>query len=209
MKMTPTAMKKIVEAVLFAAAKPMSIAQLQALFDELEKPAQMDIETALFALQKESAKRSVRLVEVASGWHFQVAQEYSPWVSKLWEEKPPRYSRATLETLALVAYRQPITRGEIEDIRGVAVSSQIIKTLTERNWIKVIGHKDVPGRPAMYATTREFLDYFNLRSLDQLPTLAQLRDFDSVSQSVDALLDEKIENTLNDAEPSALAEEYT
>src|SRR5690554_4573769 len=127
-------------------------------------------------VQESCADRGYELVEVASGYRFQVRSEYAPWASRLWEERPQRYSRALLETLAIIAYRQPITRGEIEDIRGVAVSTNIVKTLMEREWIRVVGHKDVPGRPAMYATTRQFLDHFNLTSLAELPPLAELRE---------------------------------
>src|SRR5690606_37903643 len=126
------------------------------------------------------------LMEVASGYRFQVRPEYAPWASRLWEERPRRYSRALLETLAIIAYRQPITRGEIEDIRGVAVSTNIAKTLLEREWIRVVGHKDVPGRPAMYATTRQFLDYFNLSSLEQLPPLADIRDLEDIGRELEA-----------------------
>ncbi len=129
--------------------------------------------------------RGVELVEVSSGFRFQVAQSVAPWVARLWEEKPQKYSRALLETLALVAYRQPITRGEIEDIRGVSVSSQIIRTLVEREWIRVIGHRDVPGKPAMYATTRQFLDYFGLKKLDELPSLSEIRELDVINAELD------------------------
>ena len=128
--------------------------------------------------------RRASCIEVASGFRLQVRQQLSPWVARLWQERPARYSRALLETLALIAYRQPITRGEIEEIRGVAVSSNIIKTLHERDWIRVVGHRDVPGRPAMYATTRDFLDYFNLKNLDQLPALAEIRDFDTLTEEL-------------------------
>ena len=159
--MTPKLIKQIIEGVLFAAGKPVSITQLQEVFDQDEKPSKKEIEAVLVSLQKDCKNRGFQLLEVASGWRMQVRQELAPWVSRLWEEKPQKYSRALLETLALIAYRQPITRGEIEEVRGVTVSTQIMKTLLERDWVKVIGHKEVPGRPAMYATTKEFLDYFN------------------------------------------------
>jgi segregation and condensation protein B len=146
------------------------------LFDEQDGPAREELQTALQSLQLDYQERGIELVEVAGGYRVQVRQELAPWVARLWEEKPARYSRALLETLALIAYRQPITRGEIEDIRGVAVSTNIVKTLTEREWIRIVGHRDVPGRPALYATTRKFLDYFGLRSLNDLPTLAEIRD---------------------------------
>lgn len=185
--MTPKLLKQILEGVLFAAAKPLSLTQLQALFSEQEKPSKKELEKMLASLQKDCKNRGFQLIEVASGWRMQVRQELSPWVSKLWEEKPQKYSRALLETLALIAYRQPITRGEIEEVRGVAVSTQIIRTLQEREWIKIIGYKEVPGRPAMYATTKEFLDYFNFTSLQQLPTLAELRDIDTIAKQLTLL----------------------
>jgi len=168
--------KRIVEAALLAAAQPLSVAQLSGLFPEEEPVPPGSIEQALNALGAESAQRGVELVEVASGFRFQVRAEVQPWVSRLWTERQTKYSRALLETLALIAYRQPITRGEIEQIRGVAVSSNIIRTLEEREWARVVGHRDVPGKPALYGTTRSFLDYFGLKSLDQLPPLAELRE---------------------------------
>lgn len=189
MSVAPDLLKRIVEAALLAAAKPMNVAQLQALFEDDAKPAKAEIEAAVEDIQTELTERGFELIEVANGWRFQVCQDMAPWIGKLWEEKPQKYSRALLETLALVAYRQPITRGEIEEIRGVAVSTQIMKTLVERNWIKVVGHRDVPGRPSMYATTRDFLDYFNLKSLDQLPTLAEIRDLDSLNQELNLVLE--------------------
>ena len=179
-------LKNILEAVLMAAGHPMSIDQLQmTLFPEGDPPEKTELKEALAALEGDYAGRALELVEVASGYRFQVRQSMEPWVSRLWEEKPARYSRALLETLALVAYRQPITRAEIEDVRGVSVSSSIIKTLQDREWIRVVGHRDVPGRPALFGTTREFLDYFGLKSLDELPTLAELRDIDSINAELD------------------------
>lgn len=168
-------LKQIVEAALFAADKPLSIAQLKNLFEETAAPKTSDINLALQQLSEDYQDRGVHLVEVATGYRFQTAANLSTWVQRLWEEKPPRFSRAVLETLALMAYRQPITRGEIEEIRGVSVSSQIVRTLLERGWIRVVGHKEVPGRPALYATTDEFLAYFNLASLEDLPPLADLQ----------------------------------
>lgn len=166
----------IIEAALLAAGHPLSVSQLAALFDD-QSPVDNDaIRKALADLASDSALRGVELVEVASGFRFQVRREIHPWVSRLWTERQNRYSRALLETLALIAYRQPITRGEIEQIRGVAVNSQIIKTLEEREWVRVVGHRDVPGRPELLGTTRGFLDYFGLKSLDQLPPLAELRE---------------------------------
>jgi segregation and condensation protein B len=168
--------RRIVEAALFAASQPQSLAQLVALFPEDAPAPAESIEKALDALREESSRRGVELVEVASGFRFQVRSEVQPWVVRLWAERQTRYSRALLETLALIAYRQPITRGEIEQIRGVGVSTQIIRTLEEREWIRVVGHRDVPGKPALFGTTRGFLDYFGLKSLDQLPPLTELHD---------------------------------
>lgn len=174
-------LKRIVEGALLAAHQPLAVEQLEKLFVEgEERPTRAELREALRQIEAECEGRGFELREVASGWRFQVRQELAPWVGRLWEEKPPRYSRAFLETLALIAYRQPITRAEIEEVRGVAVSSNIIKTLQEREWIRVVGHKDVPGKPAMFGTTRAFLDYFNLKSLDELPSLAELRDLDQI-----------------------------
>ena len=174
------ALKPIIEAALLAAGQPLTIAQLSELFDEGLRPSHTELAQVLEALADDCAGRGVELVEVASGFRYQVRNQVHAWVARLWTERQSRYSRALLETLALIAYRQPITRGEIEAVRGVAVSTQIIKTLEEREWIRVIGHRDVPGRPALYGTTRSFLDYFNLKSLDQLPTLAEIRDLDAM-----------------------------
>ncbi|MBK9656275.1 MAG: SMC-Scp complex subunit ScpB [Rhodanobacteraceae bacterium] len=174
------ALKPIIEAALLAAGQPLTIAQLSELFDEGMRPSHTELAKVLEALADDCAGRGVELVEVASGFRYQVRNQVHAWVARLWTERQSRYSRALLETLALIAYRQPITRGEIEAVRGVAVSTQIIKTLEEREWIRVIGHRDVPGRPALYGTTRNFLDYFNLKSLDQLPTLAEIRDLDAM-----------------------------
>jgi len=183
--MTNTSLKSILEAALMAAGRPLSIDQMLMLFLDSEQPERDEIRIALEELQNDYADRPVELKQVASGYRIQVREQYSEWVSRLWSERPSRYSRALLETLALVAYRQPITRGEIEDIRGVSVSSSIMKTLQERDWVKVVGHRDVPGKPAMYATTRQFLDYFNLKSLDEMPTLAELRDLDHINAELD------------------------
>jgi segregation and condensation protein B len=172
-------LQRIIEGSLLAAGKPLTIDDIAILFDDADRPTNDAIRAALTAIAEQCAGRGFELREVASGFRFQVVQEVAPWIARLWEEKPQRYSRALLETLALIAYRQPITRGDIEDIRGVAVATNIIKTLLEREWVRVVGHKDVPGRPALYATTRKFLDYFNLQNLDDLPTLAEIRDLDS------------------------------
>jgi len=173
--------KSVIEGVLLVAGKAMSIDQLERIFEPDEaQPTRQVLREILDELQKEADGRALELKEVASGFRYQVRTEVAPWVGRLWEEKPPRYSRALLETLALIAYRQPITRAEIEDVRGVSVSSHITKTLLEREWVRIVGHREVPGRPALYGTTRQFLDYFNLKSLDELPTLAELRDLDSL-----------------------------
>lgn len=176
--------KQIVEAAIFAADGPLDRDALLMLFDEQERPATAALSKVLEEIAGEYAERGIELREVASGFRFQVRKELGPWVSRLWQEKPPRYSRAILETLALMAYRQPITRGEIEEIRGVSVSSHIIKTLLERGWVRVVGHRDVPGRPAMFATTRQFLDYFDLQSLEDLPPLSQIKDLDKLNEEL-------------------------
>jgi segregation and condensation protein B len=179
--MSEIGLVQILEGALLAAGKPMTVAQLTELFEEHEKPENTEIREALEEAAARCEGRGFELQEVAGGFRYQVRQSLSPWVARLWHERPQKYSRALLETLSLIAYRQPITRGEIEEIRGVAVSSNIVKTLHEREWIRVVGHRDVPGRPAMYATTRHFLDYFNLKSLDQLPALAEIRDLDTLN----------------------------
>jgi segregation and condensation protein B len=174
----------VVEAVLLAAGRPVTVEQLQELFDEHERPPLEEIRAALAGLQSGYEGRGVEIREVASGWRVQIRPQHADVVSRLWQERPSRYSRALLETLALIAYRQPITRGEIEDIRGVTVSTTIMRTLHERNWIRVVGHREVPGRPELLGTTREFLDYFGLKSLDDLPTLAELRDLDEIKDQL-------------------------
>lgn len=178
-------LKQIVEGAIFAAAKPMTIDGLGNLFLEDVKPTNEEFKAVLDSLMEDYANRGVQLKLVSTGYRFQATEDVAPWVSRLWEEKPARYSRALLETLALIAYRQPITRGEIEEIRGVSTSSHIMKTLQEREWIRVVGHRDVPGRPAMYATTRNFLDYFNLTNIDELPSLAEIRDLDEINRELD------------------------
>ncbi|MDK8465339.1 SMC-Scp complex subunit ScpB [Marinobacter sp. SS13-12] len=183
----------ITEAALLAAGKPMSVEQLRELFEEDERPARQIMEHVLVLLEQSCQGRGFELKKVASGYRLQVREEYAPWVGRLFEEKPQRYSRALLETLALVAYRQPITRGEIEDIRGVTVSSNIVRTLLEREWVRVVGHRDVPGRPAMYATTKQFLDYFNLEGLDQLPPLSEIRDLEEIGREIEKNIQAEIE----------------
>lgn len=183
--MDTATLKPILEAALLAAGQPLTIAQLGELFDEGARPGHTELAQALESLAADCAGRGVELVEVASGFRYQVRSEVHAHVARLWTERQAKYSRALLETLSLIAYRQPITRGEIEAVRGVAVSTQIIKTLEEREWIRVIGHRDVPGRPALYGTTRAFLDYFNLKSLDELPMLAEIRDLDAIEPELD------------------------
>jgi segregation and condensation protein B len=174
----PKELAPLLEAILLAAGKPLTLERLAELFDEYERPEPKQLRDGLAVLAGSCKKRGFELKEVASGYRLQVKERYAVWVGRLWDERPPRYSRALLETLALIAYRQPITRGEIEDVRGVAVNSQIVKTLLEREWIRVVGYREVPGRPAMFATTRMFLDYFNLKSLNELPTLAAIRELE-------------------------------
>ncbi|WP_083421048.1 SMC-Scp complex subunit ScpB [Microbulbifer thermotolerans] len=185
MTIAPELLRRIVEGALLAAGQPLSEDKLLSLIDEGERPEKSEVRGVLEEIAESCSERGFELKQVASGWRFQVPEDLAPWVNRLWEEKPQKYSRAILETLAIIAYRQPITRGDIEEIRGVAVSSHIVKTLTERGWIKVVGHRDVPGKPSLYATTKEFLDYFNLRTLDDLPTLAEIRDIDSLNQLLD------------------------
>jgi segregation and condensation protein B len=182
----PTTIRHIVEAALLAAGEPLSLAQLSALFGEgPDCPDDTALSKAIEQLEADCEDRGVELRKVASGYRLQVKPSYQEWISRLWSERPKRYSRALLETLALVAYRQPITRGEIEDVRGVSLSSNIIRTLQERDWIRVVGHRDVPGKPALFGTTRTFLDYFNLESLDELPTLAEIKDMDNLEPELD------------------------
>ncbi len=172
-------LKPILEALFAAADRPLSVNSIFDLFSgDVEQPDKDDIRKAIHQLMEKYAGSGLELKQVASGFRLQVKPAYETWVSRLWDQRPPRYSRALMETLALIAYRQPITRGEIEDIRGVSVSTNIIKTLQEREWVKPLGHKDVPGKPALYGTTRGFLDYFNMKSLNELPTLAEIRDLD-------------------------------
>ena len=178
--MDETEIKFFIESALLAAGRPLSVDQLQGLFDGRSAPSKPDIRAAIEALVNEYEPRGITIAEVASGFRIQVKASMAERLQKLWEERPPRYSRALFETLALVAYRQPITRGEIEEVRGVSVSPNIVRTLLERDWIRVVGHRDVPGRPEMFGTTRNFLDYFGLKKLDDLPPLADLSDWESL-----------------------------
>jgi segregation and condensation protein B len=177
-------LKQIIEGAILAAEAPLSIDQLMRLF-EGDEPERVDVRDVLQEIEQECEGRGFELKQVASGYRFQVRSSYGEWVSRLWKEKPPRYSRALLETLALIAYKQPITRGDVEEIRGVAVSTNIIRTLLERDWVRIVGHRDVPGHPALYATTKNFLDYFNLRNLDELPGLAEIKDLTQANEELD------------------------
>jgi|SRR4051812_37874532 len=204
-------LRKIVEGAILAAAQPITVARILELFDEEVAPAKDEILAALQAIQADNDARGFELKEVASGWRFQVREELAPWVNRMWDEKPQKYSRALLETLSLIAYRQPITRGDIEEIRGVAVSSHIMKTLMERDWVKVVGHRDVPGRPSLYATTRQFLDYFNLKNLEDLPSLSEIRDLDEMNNVLnlgdEEGIGEKDDEVIPDAPAVIIADE--
>ena len=179
-------LKQIIEAALMAADTALNIDRMWQLFEhDKDKPTRDQIKNVVKQLQDECEGRGVELKKIASGFRYQTRTDVQPWVARLWQEKPPRYTRALLETLSLIVYRQPITRGEIEEVRGVSVSSSIIKTLLEREWVKVIGHKEVPGRPALYGSTKKFLDYFNLKTLNELPTLADLTDLDQEHPELD------------------------
>ncbi len=177
--------KSIVEAAIFASDDPITVERLRSLFDEQGRPDKECVQAVLEELVQDYEDRGVQLQKVASGYRFQAKSDFATWLQRLWERKPPRYSRAVLETLALIAYKQPITRGEIESVRGVAVSSNIVKTLLDRKWVKIIGYREVPGRPALLATTKDFLDYFNLSGLSDLPALADIKDLDTVGQQID------------------------
>ncbi|MFN7096378.1 MAG: SMC-Scp complex subunit ScpB [Gammaproteobacteria bacterium] len=180
-------LKRIIESAIFAAGEPVAVERLQGMFTELDAVDATLIREALTELATDCEARCYELKQVASGYRFQIKVDYSPWLVKLWDEKPVKYSRAVLETLALIAYRQPVTRAEIEEIRGVTGSSNIIKTLMDREWVRIVGHKDVPGKPGLYATTKHFLDYFNLKSLDELPTLTALLDFEAAANQLEQL----------------------
>jgi len=184
-----TSLKSILEAVLLAAGEPLTLTNLEAVFTDDERPSSTEISKALEELSEDYAERGLQLKEVASGFRIQVREDTNPWVARLWEERPQRYSRALLETLALIAYRQPITRGDIEEVRGVSVRTNIIRSLQEREWIRVVGHRDVPGKPALFGTTRVFLDYFNLSSLDDLPSLAEIKDMESIEPELELELE--------------------
>ena len=181
-------LRQILEAAIMVSDKPMDVSHLEKLFDEKERPHRDEIRAALDEITTDCRDKGFELVKVSSGYRFQTKQSLSAWVSRVWEEKPKKFSRAMLETLVLIAYRQPTTRGDIESVRGVSVSSDIIRVLDERGWIRVVGHRDVPGKPELLATTKEFLDYFNLKSLDQLPSLAEIKDFTDVDPALGLLM---------------------
>jgi len=192
--MTPEQLQSIIEAAIMVSDHPLTVSSLQNLFPEEERPATADIKAAIASINDRHQTGGIELKELASGYRFQAKAEYSRWLVKLWEERAPRYSRAFFETLALIAYKQPITRAEIEDIRGVTVSSNIIKTLLEREWIRLIGYKDIPGRPGIYGTTKEFLDYFNLKSLNEMPPLSELKSLEAQDEKL------QVQLALNDSD---------
>ena len=202
--MNDAELKKIVEAALLALDGPLSLTELLSMFeDDQDKPNRQAIRKALHELQEDYAERGVELKEVASGFRFQVRPELADWVNRLYEERPQRYSQALLETLAIIAYRQPVTRGEIEDIRGVSLSTSIVRTLFEREWIKVVGHRDVPGHPELLATTSRFLDYFNLKELAELPLLGELKDLDQIEPDLFQNMDQVQDGELQPAPETA------
>ena len=194
--------KKIVEGALMAAGKSLDLNHLERLFEDQERPPRDQLKVALEEIDTDCRGRGFDLKQTASGYRFQVQQELAPWVNRLWEEKPKRYSRAMLETLSLIAYRQPLTRGDIELVRGVAVSSEI-KTLQEREWIRVVGYRDVPGKPALFATTKQFLDYFNLKSLDDLPALGEIKDLTELDPALELSLAQGVPSNNNDDLPKS------
>ena len=201
-------LKDIVEGALLAAGRPLALDELAAIFAEDERPTLPQLKKALATLEKDYAERAVEIKEVGSGFRIQVRAELAVWIQRLWEERPTRYSRALLETLALITYRQPITRAEIEEVRGVSISTSIMKTLQDREWVRIVGYRDVPGRPAMYGTTKQFLDYFGVKSLDELPSLAELRDIEPLTPELpfdDEAADEAAAEpaTLEDADADA------
>lgn len=184
----------IIEGALFATKDPLSIEMILSLFDEIDRPERKAVKEVLESLMSDYQERGIELKLLASGYQFQVRADFAPWVSRLWEEKPPRYSRALMETLAIIAYRQPVTRAEIEEIRGVVVSTNIVRTLSEHEWIHVVGYRDVPGKPGLYATTKKFLDNFGMRALDELPTLADIQDLDQAGKNLEMQLELSMES---------------
>ena len=220
MSLNHSEIKNVIEAALLGGGRPLSLEQLSELFGKRSVPDRKVLKEILRELSTDYEDRGIELKEVGSGYRIQIRSSMSEWLSPLWEERAPRYSRALLETLALIAYRQPITRGEIEEVRGVAVSTNIVRTLLERGWVRVVGHRDVPGKPAMFGTTKEFLDYFGLKRLDDLPPLAEIKDLEELNVELGLpepipqtdMLDELIEENLEpprvreDAEPVSAEE---
>lgn len=202
-------LEKILEAILISAEKPLAVEKLLDFFQPEDLVNRNDVKKSLFDLQQSFTTHGFELIETASGYRFQTKEEYKQWVTQHWDEKPSKYSRALLETLALIVYRQPITRAEIEDIRGVAVSSHIIKTLQERDWIRIVGHKEVPGRPALLGTTRQFLDYFNLKSLDEMPSLSEIQDIDKLYPELDLKIREELGDIKVDSMADSLDKDQT
>ena len=201
--------RQVIEAALLASAEPLSLNQLAALFADDGEIEQRRLREALALLEEDCANRGVALKEVASGYRLQVREDLQTWIARLWEQKPRRYSRALLETLALIAYRQPLTRAEIEDVRGVSVSTHIIRTLEERDWVRIVGHRDVPGKPALYGTTKAFLDYFNLKSLDELPTLAEIREIDDPEPELELVASNATDSDLEGGGEDAASRDST
>ncbi|RKZ66055.1 MAG: SMC-Scp complex subunit ScpB [Gammaproteobacteria bacterium] len=206
--MNPEQLKNIIEAALMVSEKPVSVSQLLAIFEkETDRPERADIKTAIEQIMQDYEGRGIELKEVSSGYRVQVNGDYADWINHLFDDRPPRYSRALLETLAIIAYRQPVTRAEIEEIRGVSVSSNIIRTLQERSWIRVVGQRDIPGKPELLATTKEFLDYFNLKKLSELPSLSEIKDFDQINPDLFEELEKEARNEVarNDLAKNELA----
>lgn len=186
-------LQKILEAIIISAEKPLSVEKLLGFFEPEDLVNRNDVKAGLSHIQNSFVNHGFELVETSSGFRFQTKEDYKKWVTQHWDEKPAKYSRALLETLALIIYRQPITRAEIEDVRGVAVSSNIVKTLQERDWIRVVGHKEVPGRPALLGTTRQFLDYFNLKSLDEMPSLSEIQDIEKLYPELELKMTKEVQ----------------
>jgi len=202
-------LQNILEAILISAEKPLAVERLLGFFQPEDLVNRNDVKKALFDLQQNFTTHGFELIEIANGYRFQTKEKYKQWVTQHWDEKPAKYSRALLETLALIVYRQPITRAEIEDIRGVAVSSHIVKTLQERDWVRIVGHKEVPGRPSLLGTTRQFLDYFNLKSLDEMPSLSEIQDIDKLYPELDLNMKEELGDIEDDSMDDLLDKDQT
>ncbi len=210
--MNPEQLKNIIEAAFMVSEKPVSVSQLLALFEkEADRPEKADVNTAIEQIMQDYEGRGIELKKVSSGYRVQVNGDYADWINHLFDDRPPRYSRALLETLAIIAYRQPVTRAEIEEIRGVSVSSNIIRTLQERSWIRVVGQRDIPGKPELLATTKEFLDYFNLKKLTELPSLSEIKDFDQINPDLFEELEKEANNEVakNELARAAMASQQS